>query len=418
MHPDRPAALRLAPRSAVALAVLLAAAVAAAGARPAPAPASAPPLAAQLSRALAVPHVDARRTAAVVVDLRAGDVVYARRESLSLAPASAEKLPVSYALLSTLGPEYRIRTRVLGEGRLEGGTWRGRLVLKGYGDPTLSRAGLRGLARVLRARGITRVTGRIVGDESYFDARRTAPGWRSWYYASQCAPLSALTVDGARYHGRVSHRPALAAVLLFRDALRAAGVAVHGSVTVGRAGPAATPLASTASAPLASLVRRVNRDSDNFTAETLLKHLGAARASSGTTAAGARVVRETLWRAGIPLAGVRIADGSGLSLLDRATAAQLVGVLVAAWTDPALRAPFVRSLAVAGRTGTLKRRLRARAVAGRVAAKTGTTREASALAGYVGDRYAFAIVQNGRPVSWHWARTAQDRFVQVLASRR
>jgi D-alanyl-D-alanine carboxypeptidase/D-alanyl-D-alanine-endopeptidase (penicillin-binding protein 4) len=92
-----------------------------------------------------------------------------------------------------------------------------------------------------------------------------------------------------------------------------------------------------------------------------------------------------------------------------------VGILVAARGDPGLRSAFLGSLAVAGRTGTLERRLRFAPVAGRVRAKTGTTRQASALAGVVGDRYAFAIVQNGSPVSWHWARVAQDRFVTVLA---
>jgi D-alanyl-D-alanine carboxypeptidase len=52
-----------------------------------------------------------------------------------------------------------------------------------------------------------------------------------------------------------------------------------------------------------------------------------------------------------------------------------------------------------------------------VLAKTGTTRDASALSGYVGDRVAFAVVQNGHPLSYWWARRAQDRFAQVLAAQ-
>jgi D-alanyl-D-alanine carboxypeptidase len=51
-----------------------------------------------------------------------------------------------------------------------------------------------------------------------------------------------------------------------------------------------------------------------------------------------------------------------------------------------------------------------------VRAKTGTTSRASALSGYVRDRYAFAVLQNGQPVSTYWARTAQDRFAQALAA--
>jgi D-alanyl-D-alanine carboxypeptidase len=49
-----------------------------------------------------------------------------------------------------------------------------------------------------------------------------------------------------------------------------------------------------------------------------------------------------------------------------------------------------------------------------VIAKTGTTSEASALAGFVRRRYVFAILQNGSPVDYWSARAAQDRFVKVL----
>jgi D-alanyl-D-alanine carboxypeptidase len=53
--------------------------------------------------------------------------------------------------------------------------------------------------------------------------------------------------------------------------------------------------------------------------------------------------------------------------------------------------------------------------AGVVQAKTGTTTIASALSGFVRQHYVFSVLQNGHPVSWWWARRAQDRFVTVLA---
>jgi D-alanyl-D-alanine carboxypeptidase len=56
------------------------------------------------------------------------------------------------------------------------------------------------------------------------------------------------------------------------------------------------------------------------------------------------------------------------------------------------------------------------AAAGVVRAKTGTTNNASALSGFAGTRYVFSVLQNGWPVSWTWARRAQDRFATVLAS--
>jgi serine-type D-Ala-D-Ala carboxypeptidase/endopeptidase (penicillin-binding protein 4) len=112
---------------------------------------------------------------------------------------------------------------------------------------------------------------------------------------------------------------------------------------------------------------------------------------------------------------VQLRDGSGLSLLDRLTVRALATLLVAAWQDPTMRDVFLHTLAVSGRRGTLDERLEAPAVEGKVVAKTGTTNRASALAGFVKGRYAFAVLQNGSPVSYWWARRAQDRFVTVLA---
>lgn len=110
-------------------------------------------------------------------------------------------------------------------------------------------------------------------------------------------------------------------------------------------------------------------------------------------------------------------DGSGLSPRNRLTAAALIGMLVAAWHDPVIRPAFVQSLAVAGVNGTLEDRMEAPPARGAVLAKTGTTSESSALSGYVRGRYAFAVLQNGRPVSHYWARRAQDRFAAVLAAQ-
>jgi D-alanyl-D-alanine carboxypeptidase/D-alanyl-D-alanine-endopeptidase (penicillin-binding protein 4) len=117
------------------------------------------------------------------------------------------------------------------------------------------------------------------------------------------------------------------------------------------------------------------------------------------------------------MAGVRLLDGSGLSLLDRFTANALVSLLTVMWNDPGVRPELLAALPVAGRSGTLVHRMRGTAAAGVVLAKTGTTSNASALSGFVGDRYVFSILQNGWPLSWGWARVAQDRFAAVLASQ-
>ncbi len=375
------------------------------------------PIATKLARALSVPHVRPAQSSAVAVDLRTGQTVFARHQGLALVPASNQKLAVAFAALSLLGPAHRFDTVVYGEGAQTGRIWRGDLVLKGFGDPTLTSADLRALAFEIRATGVRRVTGGIEADESYFDTRRTGPAWKSWYYLDESPPLSALAVDRARFRGWLTRDPATTAGRQFRLALRSAGVAVQGKVELGAVDADAEQLATTESAPLSRVVAYMNRESDNFTAEILLKQLGAVDEGVGTSAAGAKAVRRVLRDAAIPLAGVRIVDGSGLSPRNRLTAAALIGMLVAAWHDPVIRPAFVQSLAIAGVNGTLDHRLSGRPTRGAVRAKTGTTAESSALSGYVRDRFAFAVLQNGRPVSHFWARRAQDRFAAVLAGQ-
>ena len=265
------------------------------------------------------------------------------------------------------------------------------------------------------ATGITRVDGRVFGDESWFDARRTAPGWKAGYLVNECPPLSALVVDRAWYDHHTALDPGLAAAGTFRRLLRAHGVTT-GPAGVGLAPESATQLAETDSATLPNVIAVMDRESDNFRAEMLLKTLGAEIGDAGTTAAGAAVVRRDLASAQVPLQGVVIGDGSGLSLLDRLTANAVSALLVAAWEDPVLKLPFWSALPVAGENGTLEDRMESAPARGAVRAKTGTTDRASALSGYVRDRYVFAVLQNGWPVSSWSARKAQDRFATALAS--
>jgi D-alanyl-D-alanine carboxypeptidase/D-alanyl-D-alanine-endopeptidase (penicillin-binding protein 4) len=399
------------------LAVVLALATLAAPAATAARPTQDSDLQRRLARALRVPHVAPARSAAVAVDLTTGQVLYAQNGHRSLAPASNEKLPLTYTALVRLGADYRIETDVLGQGSQDGSNWLGTLVLKGGGDPGLSTAGLRSLARQVRAAGIRRVSGGIIGDETWFDRRRTVAGWKARFYIGESPPLSALVVNRARVGRYVTASPALAAARAFRQALRAAGVAVAGPVRVGRGDDFSVPLAEIYSPPLGAIIRFMDRESDNFTAEMLLKQLGAVELDRGTSAAGASVVMQTLAEAGVPTSGVRIVDGSGLSRLDRFTANAMAALLEVAWSDSNVRPALLAALPVAGVNGTLEDRLRKPPARGHVVAKTGTTSDASALSGYVRSRFAFSVLQNGHPLSYWWARRAQDRFAQVLAAQ-
>ena len=372
-------------------------------------------LRAKLGTALHAPGIGPQRTGAIALDLATGRVVFAHNSTVGFVPASNEKLPVSFAALKVLGPTFRFPTEVRGQGVLEpNGTWRGNLVLKGYGDPTLSSLRLGRLAGRVRALGITRVTGMVIGDESFFDKDRTAPGWKPSFYIEESPPLSALVVDRAWTGKRYTTNPAYSAADLFRRMLLRAGVKVQGRARSFRGG--GKVLAVTVSEPLEDILHAVDADSDNFTAELLLKELGAVAGAGGTSADGAAVVRQVLAENRVPLEGVRIADGSGLSSLDRLTPQAIVAILARCWADGALRSTLVRAMAIAGRSGTLIDRLLGPRTRGAVIGKTGTTDLASVLSGFVRGRYIFSVIENGAPVPWWTARAAQDRFVRLLAA--
>ena len=187
---------------------------------------------------------------------------------------------------SLLGPGYRFHTEVVGSGALVGDVWHGDLWLRGFGDPTLEPADLDALAAEVSAWGIRRVDGAVIADESWFDAVRVGPGWKPRFYIEESPPLSALVVDRGRYRGRTSANPALAAASLFRQALEARGVRVSGRTRSGALTTVGLPLARDVSEPLADVVRFMGRESDNYTAEMLVKQLGALYAERGSTAAG------------------------------------------------------------------------------------------------------------------------------------
>ena len=302
---------------------------------------------------------------------------------------------------------------MLGEGRRVGGTWHGRLILKGFGDPALTSSDLKRLVGILRRMGIRHVTGGIAGDESAFDSMRVAHGWlallrrhrvpaplrpRRRPRRTQAAPRER---SGAR--GRSPVRPAAPRP----------GITARGAFEK-TASPDAVPLATIYSEPLSEILTFMDHWSDNFTAEMVLKAIGYHALGLGTTRGGAAITHRILQGAGIPMAGVKIADGSGLSRDDRVTARELTTLLVKMWNDPTMRDIIWSALPVAGRPGTLQHRLLDTPHHTLLRGKTGTTDIASALSGYVGRRFAFVTIENGHPVDYWAAHTAEDGVVQAL----
>ena len=318
--------------------------------------------------------------------------VGAREPGLALAPASNQKLLTAAGVLAALPAGHRMATEV----RVAGDD----LVLVAGGDPTLTTGSLAALAAQVAAAGVAAVPGRLVVDETRYEAARAAPGWQGWQQPAYVGPLSALTVDDNRHRTDAAFvaDPATGNGELFRAALAGAGVTVAGPTVVAAAPAGGRVVASLRSPPLADLVATMVRESDNEVAEALTREAGVLLAGEGSTAAGvtalAGVLRDELC---LDLAG-GWADGSGLSRSDARSAADLVAVVGAARGRPWWPA-FRGALAVAGRTGTLAERFVGTAAEGNLRAKTGTIIGGVALTGEVttaGGRLAtFSVVVNG-----------------------
>ncbi len=340
---------------------------------------------------------------AAVAPLEGGGLVFESGQG-GFTPASSTKVVTATAALAELGPDHRFTTTVVGR--------RGALTLVGGGDPFLvarpapadewpARADLVDLARQT-AQSLReekwRKPVRLAYDDSLFTGPSDNPAWQPDYVPDDIVtPISALWVDEGLDpvgYGRLAD-PAAGAGAAFAEALRAEGVRVAGPVRRAPAPRGANELGSVSSAPLSQVAERVLEISDNEGAEVLARHVAVARQEEPSFAGAARAVTDTLGDLGVPLAGVRLYDGSGLARGNLLTGPALVAVLQAAADPgrPELR-PLLTGLPVGGYTGSLATRFDTgpRAGLGRVRAKTGTLTGVRALAGVANDQAGTPMV--------------------------
>ncbi|MBI1950891.1 MAG: D-alanyl-D-alanine carboxypeptidase/D-alanyl-D-alanine-endopeptidase, partial [Acidobacteria bacterium] len=140
--------------------------------------------------------------------------------------------------------------------------------------------------------------------------------------------------SGPSVFHRAVEEPALYALTAFREIARGEQIEVEGGLSVGAAPETAREIHTHESRPLGALVRDMNKNSNNFMAEMIVKTLGAQFVGTpGTTAGGLEVIRDYLAGLGLDLEGTRLADGSGLSDDDRLPARFLAEVLARARAD-------------------------------------------------------------------------------------
>jgi D-alanyl-D-alanine carboxypeptidase/D-alanyl-D-alanine-endopeptidase (penicillin-binding protein 4) len=164
----------------------------------------------------------------------------------------------------------------------------------------------------------------------------------------------------------------------------------------------------------------MNLESDNLSAENLLKTVAAERdTAAGSTEAGLKIEENLLVSMGIDTVNFCIYDGSGMSGYNLINPEALVTLLDRMSKEKALFPLFLKSLPTGGYSGTLQHRMRKTAAEGKVFAKTGTITGSSTLSGYVqaagGEVLAFSIMMENYLGSSQPYRALQDSIAVMMA---
>jgi len=367
-----------------------------------------------------------------------------RTSTLPVIPASVQKVMVASVALELLGPEFVYTTTVRAVELPVDGVVAGDLYLVGGGDPVLSgdwyptsnlerfpvfnHTSLDTLADSVVAAGVRRVDGNVVGDGSRYDDEWFAPGWAQGVAGVEAGPYDALMANDARVLGdefRASDPNQAAARELLR-LLTERGVTVGGSAVSGVAPSDASDIAAIDSLPLPAIVEEMLANSDNNTAELMVKELGVAASGEGTRPAGLTAMLSVLQGWGVDVSDLVLADGSGLAPANLLTCDAVIAVLQRFDHDGDLGA----GLPVAATTGTLRGIFTDSPVAGRLRGKTGTLNNppfnqdppaVKGLAGYLpvdgGGAIEYSLLLNGPTISDQSEyRPVWDLLGQVLAT--
>ena len=343
-----------------------------------------------LDRFLSSKSISAGSTAVLVQDLSTGEILAAHNQDRPLLPASIMKTVTIAGLLREKGPSERFHTLVYADGPIKGNSIDGDLLVVGGGDPTLgancapeSADIAEEIIATLRHKGITAIKGNLRVDTSLYKGPSCPPSWASGdLHESYGTGSHALNFRRNATGSRAVRNPESVFLSYLSSRLRGAGIELSGSVRCGNGGVSdpdeATMLLDHVSDLYSEVMRSCMMRSDNLFAETLLRAFALARGKEGATASGATEMLDYWSKAGIPVKGVTLIDGSGLSRSNRVTADFINGILNAMGDNE----DYASFMPLAGQEGTLSEFLKNTSLDAYVAMKTGSMKGIQCYAGY------------------------------------
>jgi D-alanyl-D-alanine carboxypeptidase len=322
-------------------------------------------------------------------DLQTGKLISGHQVDQALIPASTTKVVSTYAMLKSWKPDFMLSTEIWGD--LKNGVVMGDLTLKGGGDPFLTSERIWMLGQAVKGQGITRVTGTLRLDQSAFDDQLYGHGWENTS-RDTTPPIVPLAVNFNRDEsGRISRDPNRLAIETITKIWRESGLLIEGGpsqVGVQR------KLVEFSSLPLRDLVQGINKHSNNFMVETLVKKFG-----EGSWPSGIKRI-QGFYQNVLDLGPdkIQITDGSGLSKENNLSAKTLAIILRGAWNDFEVGPEFVNSLKTIGGEPWVQK-FKDPNLARRVRCKTGHLNDVNTVCGYIqlpdGGLRVFAILLNG-----------------------
>lgn len=429
-----------------------------------------------------------------------GEILYDYNGNYLIRPASNLKLISSAAFLDLLGSDYMFNTTLYGRGRIENDRWRGDLIVRGVGDPSINGEMYEDPLflfekwyQVLDSMGVKTVDGNLIGHDGFFDDVPYPQGWEwddlSYYYAPEISPLSfnfnvvdlevlaegqvgskpriewfpfntpyvrfinEQTIAPASSKYDESYRrelgnntiylrsrlpqgyyeteplsvnnPSLYFIDTFKRYLEMRGIEVQGQLIINKDrydwnAEGFEAIDTHRSEPLHKMIKWMNRESDNFYAEMLLKTVAVEEVGvQGTTKLGLKVLKEYMNGMGIDTTAVQLRDASGMASATQMKASDLNKFLFDVQTKPYFD-DFYSSLSVGGVNGTLQYRFGNSSTFNKFTGKSGFMSGVRSLSGYLetqsGERLTINIVTNNYTLPTYLVDRVHEEILEYLYS--